>query len=204
MSEKLTRKEAKERTRQALIDALIDVIRAQGISELNASKVAAAAGVAQSSFYFHFSGLDEAMKAAAVQIGAAIRATIHEQRQTIPLDDPARAVRASYEASIDSLMAHPELTELMLAQRRDPGSPLGQCFGDILDDARVDLLADMKRMGLTDVMLPHMEIHAEFILAMTLWAVEGLIDGRFASKEDCLSVLVHVTQASMMAAVSRR
>jgi AcrR family transcriptional regulator len=199
-----TRKQAKARTRQKLIDALVQVLRIQGVSALTSTRIAEVAGVAQSTFYFHFKGIDEAMTAAGEQISTRMRAAIRERRLRIDLADPEAAIRTSYRASIEALLAHRAFTALFLAQRRDPASPLGAAFRGIVAEAHADLLADMRTIGLTERTMPHLEHHAGLIVAMTLAAIEDLLDDAAGDVEAWLDVLTHTTAASIRQALAAR
>jgi AcrR family transcriptional regulator len=192
---KLTRKQAKARTRRKLIDALLEISREQGIGALSTTKIARRAGVAQSVFYDHFSDMNDALTVVAAQVGERVRAAMSSEREKIELADPMAALRATYAAGIDGLLAEPMLAELLLRYRRDPDSPLGGCIRGILDDARAEIIGDMERLGLGK-RLPHVDLHAELFIAMALRVVEGVLDGT-RDRDACLDVLTRITAASM-------
>lgn len=194
---KLTRKEAKARTRGKLIEALIELTRADGIGALSTTAVTRCAGVAQSVFYDHFKDMDEALSVAAERVGGTLRAAIAAARAQLDLAAPAGAIRASYAAAVEGLLAEPVLTELLLRHRRDPLSPLGACMRGILEHARADIIADLARLDASAGSLPSPAMHAEMFVAMTLAAVEGLLDGRFQDRDQCLDVLARITAASL-------
>ena len=120
MQEKLTRKEAKERTRQRLLDGLLDVAREDGLQGLTTTKVAEAAGVAQSSFYFHFEGMEQAMGAAADKLGNQVREAIRAERRKIDLQNPTETLRGVQAATMNAFLAEPMFAQLFLRHRRDP------------------------------------------------------------------------------------
>lgn len=194
---KLTRKEAKVRTRGKLIDALIELTRADGIGTLSTTAVTRSAGVAQSVFYDHFKDMDEALSVAAEKVSGTLRAAIAAAREQLDRAAPSGAVRASYAAAVEGLLAEPVLTELLLRHRRDPLSPLGACMRGILEHARADIISDLARLDASEGSLPNAAMHAEMFVAMTLAAVEGLLDGRFQDRDQCLDVLARITAASL-------
>ncbi len=196
LAAKLTRKEAKARTREKLIASMLELVREAGLASLSTTRVTRRAGVAQSIFYDHFADMDAALTAAAESAADAVRAALSAARAGIDVASPSGGVRATFAAAIDGLVAEPMLSELLLRHRRDPVSPLGACIRNILDDARTELIADMDRLGLRDH-LPRLELHADMYMAMTLAAVEGLLDGRFADRDACLDVLTRITAASL-------
>lgn len=195
---KLSRKEAKARTHENLITAVLDLVREGGLASLTTTKVTRRAGVAQSIFYDHFADMNDALTSAAESAATVVRGALSAERATIDVASPSGGVRATFAAAIDGLVAEPVLSELLLRYRRDPVSPLGDCIRRILDEARSELIADMESLGLAD-RLPQMELHADMYMAMALAAVEGILDGRFAEREACLDVLTRITAASLAA-----
>lgn len=200
-AQKLTRKQAKARTRQKLIAALIEISREHGMVGLSTTRIAKLAGVSQSVFYDHFSDMNDALSIAAEQVGTRVRAAMTAQRETIELGDPSNAVRATFAAGLQGLLDEPMLAELLLRHRRDPESPLGDCIRTILSEARREILGDMERLGLREV-LPQLELHAEMFVAMGLSVVEGILDGRYEDLDACLDVVARITSASL--SVARR
>ena len=201
MSDKLTRKEAKERTRQNLLDALMEVASKEGLAGLTTTKIARCAGVAQSSFYFHFEDMNDALRQAAEKMSETIRSSVRLERQKIDVNDPERAVRSTYEAAIEGLLANPLMAELLLSHRRDTNSPLGDTAREILKRSRREIAEDMLAMGLTEGVLPHRETHAALFQSMSLTAVEMLLDDPEANRSQIIEALVHTTTAMITKAV---
>lgn len=195
MARKLTRKEAKARTRQRLINGLLEVLKSDGLQGLTTTKVAEAAGVAQSSFYFHFEGMDDAMQAAARYLGGQIQQAIREQRHHFEDGrNPVEALRESNRGTLEAFLSEPVFAELFLTHRRDPQSPLGRTFRQLLDQSRQELIDDLRCMHPA---LPRPEIYGELFVGMTLAAVEAVIDGRITDKDACLEAMVHAVSAIM-------
>jgi TetR/AcrR family transcriptional regulator, fatty acid biosynthesis regulator len=198
---KLTRKEAKQRTRQRLLDGLIEVARREGLQGLTTTKVADAAGVAQSSFYFHFEGMEDALRAAADRLGNQLKETIRSERQRVATGDREVTLRGAWEASINSMLAVPAFTQLFLRHRRDPTSPLGDTFSELLDQYRRELAEDISRYW-SD--LPNQAIYAELIVGMIMGVLEGLLDGRIENKQACIDALMQLTSAALSSVPSKR
>jgi len=192
--DKLTRKEAKERTRLRLIEAVLSHIRENGMSGLTTGRVAEAAGIAQSSFYVHFKDMDAALQAAADKMGQEMRGRLREQRERVDLSRaPKHNLRAAYEGTLRALLAYPAVTDLMLSRRRDKNSPLGETLRALIAEAREDLIGDVKRI-FGDA-ASEFELEAEIIVGLTLVAVEGVLDGRIKDVETCLDPMVAMTTA---------
>jgi AcrR family transcriptional regulator len=199
-SEKLTRKEAKERTRQRLIDAVLDHVRQHGLKGLTTGKVADQAGIAQSSFYVHFTDMDEALRAAADKAGAEIRTLIRDARHAMDFSDPDRAYVSAYEGSIAALLGEQEFTELLLSHRRDKSSPLAETLRHVLDDARADLAGDLTGAGWAEWFEKDVDLYAELMVGMTLTVVEALLDGRIKDRDRALRALARMTRALLSTA----
>jgi AcrR family transcriptional regulator len=193
--EKLTRKEAKERTRQRLVDAVLDHVRHYGLSGLTTGKVATAADIAQSSFYVHFTDMDDALRAAAQTAGTEIRAIIRGARLRMDFSNPDGAYATAFAGVIDALLAEREFTELLLSHRRDRNSPLGAALREVLDQSRADLASDLAAAGFQETVARDVDVYADLMVGMTLTAVEALLDGRIESREKCLRGLVRMMRA---------
>lgn len=192
--EKLTRKQAKQRTRLRLVEAVLDHVRHHGLTGLTTGKVADQAGIAQSSFYVHFSDMDEALQAAADKAGAEVRAIIRDARKSMDFSDPYRAFRSAYEGAINALLQERAFTELLLSHRRDRSSPLAEALRHVLDDARADLANDLKKAGFEAPFAEDIDVYAELMVGMTLTVVEALLDERIHDADRCLRALASITR----------
>lgn len=74
----------RERTRVALLDAVISVIETDGIEALSADLVADAAGVSRRTFFNYFAGVDAAVAACAQEVLGQIAAALNSR----PADEP--------------------------------------------------------------------------------------------------------------------
>lgn len=194
--DRMTRKEAKERTRQRLIEAVLEHVRTSGLGGLTTGKIAEAAGIAQSSFYVHFTDMDDLLQAAADKLGTETNAVIRAERHRLVrhASDPAASLRAVYEATLNAVMAVPAFAELLIGHRRDTTSPLGETLRAIVDQARQDFMNDLVEFG-WDADDPHLAVHVELIVGATFTVVEAFLDGRLKDRAACLDALVAMTQA---------
>ena len=190
---KLTRKQAKARTREKLLEGLVQIIRTEGLAGLTTSRVAERAGVSQSSFYVHFADMNDALQEAANAIGGPVRDALSRERRAIDIANPRATIRRVYDTAVSSMLAERAFAELFLALRRDPRSPLGMSFRHILDGIRSDLIADLDRLGLSAERIPHRHVYVEMIIGHTLAVVEGLLDGRLDDKDQALDAVVDLT-----------
>lgn len=204
MSEKLTRKQAKQRTRRRLIEAVLDHVRHCGVKGLTTGKVADRAGIAQSSFYVHFSDMDEALRAAADLVGAELRTIIRAARSAMDFSNPETAFMTAYGGAIDALLRERAFTELLLSHRRDPSSPLAAALRRVLDDARADLAEDLRASTYDPSFVADAALYADLMVGMTLTTVEGLIDGRITDRDAAVRSMARMTRAITATALQHR
>lgn len=197
-----SRKASKERTHQKLVDATLKVLYRDGRSALTTGRIAEAAGVAQPTFYVHFSDMEDALTQAADAVAQKLLQRLKSYRSELGMGAPFDLVRGAYAASVKALVREPKMAELFLRHRRDAGSPLGKRWSEITDRARADLKADMEKWGLgTSV---DVDFYAELIVGMTLATVEGLLDGRIAETDAALDELATFTMGGFEKALQQK
>jgi len=113
------RAEAALETREALLDAGLEVAEEHGLSGMSVNRVVAAAGVAKGTFYVHFADRDAFLNALhrryTDQSGAAVAAAMSGQ-------GPGwRRLRQMIEAYFESSMRHRGVKALALEARNTPG-----------------------------------------------------------------------------------
>ena len=81
-AEPVSRQERKQRTRQALLDAALELLADRGFASLSLREVTKRAGIVPTAFYRHFTSMDE--------LGVAL---VAESMRTLPADDPLGAQR---------------------------------------------------------------------------------------------------------------
>lgn len=200
MGDKLSRKEAKERTRQRLLDAVLDHVREHGLHGLTTGRVADAAGIAQSSFYVHFKDMDDALRAAAEHAGEELRGIVRGSRLELDYSKADAAYYAAYESAIDALLLHRAFTELLLAHRRDRNSPLAESLRAAIDRARTDLARDLTETTFAAWFAADIDAYAELMVGMTLTAVEAIVDGR-RERGAMIRACAHATRKLLHAAL---
>jgi AcrR family transcriptional regulator len=189
-----TRREAKERTRQRLLEALLEILHEAGPLALTTGRIAERAGVAQPTFYVHFTDLDRAIEIAADEVGARLLAILHAQRAVLDGDGAARTpggrIRATYTATLEAFAADRRTSELFLRHRRDTASHFGPRFRALLASGRDELTNALARANVASP-----DVTSGLILGMFIAAVEGTLDGRYADRAACVDRLVVTTRA---------
>jgi AcrR family transcriptional regulator len=200
---KLTRKEAKAESRKRLILATISVLRQEGPGGLTTGKIANAAGLSQPSFYVHFKDMDDALFAAADEIGRELREALSRERHRVVERRSRETIHAAYLSALEAFLANPTFTEVILRYRRDDTTPIGRQARALVDAIRGDIYRDVTSHGLDESRLPALDIFVDLLLGMTLTAVEGLLDGRYADRNECAEVLFRA-MVSVFTALSTR
>lgn len=195
-----SRKASKERTRAKLIQATLKVLYKDGPSALTTGRIAEQAGVAQPTFYVHFSDMQDALTQAAEAVADKLLVRLKDYREDLGAGAPAESIRRAFGASVNALLSEPKMAELFLRHRRDVNTPLGKRWRQITQRARDDLLDDLEKMGF-DEQVSDLAIYAELIVGMTLTVTEGVLDKRIKDKDAAIDALVHVTQTSLMMAL---
>jgi AcrR family transcriptional regulator len=79
-----TRRERKERTRQAILDAALDLIAEEGLAALSLRQLTRTVGIVPTAFYRHFASIDELGLALVDRSFASLRQMIREARRGSP------------------------------------------------------------------------------------------------------------------------
>jgi AcrR family transcriptional regulator len=110
------RAQQKEKTRRSLIDAAFNQLSAdRSFSNLSLREVAREAGVAPTSFYRHFTGMDELGLTMVDEGGLLLRQLMRQARQRIKVD--RSMIRSSVETFMEFIESNPNVFRLLLHER---------------------------------------------------------------------------------------
>jgi AcrR family transcriptional regulator len=171
-------------TRQRLIDATIDIIRAEGLGALTTGKIANAAGIQQPGFYAHFKNVDACLRAAADQLSASmLDAEVKMRRErSFQVSDRGRLPEgiARMKFALGLWMDNRRFTELLMRCRYDD-SPLGESGREVFHRARELLTEDLLEMavknGISTRYLREIELMAALLIASFGNGIELLLTG---------------------------
>src|SRR5579864_4245505 len=105
-----TRREAKARTRERLLEAARRMILAGGETRLTASTVARRAGVAGATFYEHFANRDELLVALSEELFDELRQSLASRRElALASPDDQQMLRQEFRTPLEVLTASPDL-----------------------------------------------------------------------------------------------
>ncbi|MGD8861031.1 MAG: TetR/AcrR family transcriptional regulator [Myxococcales bacterium] len=189
-------------TRARLIQVTIDLVRSEGLSALTTSRITRAAGIAQPGFYAHFRNVEDCLQTAMSQVVDEVRVKVAKMRKdAFRRFEEANgvtmtAIRASYEESLELVLAERTFAEIFLRYRRDP-SLLGGYMGEVLDRIRADLSADIwsmaRQAGFRDEHRGLTAFWTDQILALFFAGAEAMLDGRYDDRDTLLDSLAHST-----------
>jgi len=197
MPVQLTRRESSAVTRRRLIEAAIDLVRAEGPAAATTGRIAGAAGLAQASFYAHFRDRDACLQAAAAEIGEHVHARL--RAALLPIDERDRrgSIRRVYAALLDVFASERELTLLLIAHRADEASPLGAGLRASLARARADLVTAIRLYGVRPS-AAEAACYAELLVSVMLGLAESVLAGR-VERELGLDAVADVTHGALRA-----
>jgi TetR/AcrR family transcriptional regulator, fatty acid biosynthesis regulator len=186
------RKEAKERTRQRLLEAIVELLDEEGEGALTTVRITQRAGVAQPTFYVHFPDVEQGVAVAAEDMAKRILGVLStppEARQALATEWPQRGkgtLKGALRAVLEALLSDRRLARIFLRHRRDVKSPFGLRFGQILGGARELVVEECRKVG-----APRPEVMALLVIGLVIASVEGILDGRISGADAALDDLTH-------------
>lgn len=188
----LSRRDAKAETRRRLLASALAILDEDGESGLTTVAVTRRAGIAQSTFYVHFADTSALLHALVDDLMAERRRLTREARHAAraTADDPA--TRDTYRVPLHYLIAHPQLTRLLLTSRGGP-SPVGVWSRESLQQSRAALVEDLVAAGMnTGTPRQHRQVQmiADAIIGMTEALAMGCIEGRYHDIDEMVDTLM--------------
>lgn len=189
---------AKERTRQRLLDAALEILDEEGESGLTTTRITRLAGVSQPTFYVHFTDMDDLLKDLIQRLWEERRAGQRETRAEMRQATTGSVVRELTRATINSLVAHPAVLRLVMRSRLDQSSPLGEYTRAELDITLDNMITALEATGLpnaTPAEQRKLRMQADGLVAVIDHLTLGHIEGRYEDVEEVLDVLMQFCRA---------
>ncbi|MFC4115003.1 TetR family transcriptional regulator [Nonomuraea zeae] len=197
----LTRSEAKDLTRRRLIRAALAILDEEGEAGLTTTKVAKAAGLAQSSFYVHFKDRQELLRVLAEEGGERLRRSMREaRRKAREAPDDLERHRDTFRIPLEAICRHPELLRIQLRARHDPSSSLRDFATETAAAYRDHHAADLAALGYTaddERDRRRLEMIADGINAATNALAMGHLEGRYPDLEEAADILVALSRGAL-------
>jgi AcrR family transcriptional regulator len=139
-----TRQERKERTRQAILDAALDLSEDSSLAALSLRQVTRSVGIVPTAFYRHFSSIDELGLALVDQSFASLRTMLRDVRRGNP--DLTRVIENSVAILVRHAHEHREHFRF-IARERFSGLPVVRdAIRHQLDLFERELASDLARL----------------------------------------------------------
>jgi AcrR family transcriptional regulator len=198
------RDDRRERTRERLLSAAVEVLRREGLGALNVSRVAKDVGVHPSLFYAHFKNLDACVAAAAERVLQTLAPVDRELRRDLfrrAVTD-RRELARFFLGAFDRWLEQRPFVELLLAHRLDR-SPMGEVLRPALAAIREEMTAELwdlsAQLRIDGKHIREAQALADLHLSHWLWALEMLIEGRAHDRVALASTLAGIFLASNIA-----
>jgi AcrR family transcriptional regulator len=179
----VTRQERKQRTRQALLDAALEMVADRGFASLSLREVARRAGIVPTAFYRHFASMDELGVALVEESMRTLRGMIRGAR-TGPIR-PSGMIEASVRTLYHHVRAHEDHFRFVVRERYGGPEPVRQAIAFELRLFAADLAVDLARFDqLRDWSIEDLHMIADLIVAAMLATVLDLLESRPRSREN--------------------
>jgi AcrR family transcriptional regulator len=138
------RREQKQRTRQALLDAALELLEHQSLSSLGIREVTRRVGIAPAGFYRHFHDMDELGVALVQESFGSVRAMLDELGEdTEPGTDPDVLLRRTVDVVARYVRTHASHFRFVARERHGGVGPVRSAIRDELGQLADRLAADL-------------------------------------------------------------
>jgi TetR/AcrR family transcriptional regulator, fatty acid biosynthesis regulator len=188
------------------VDAVIEIVRGEGLGALTTVEITRRAGIAQPGFYKHFRNVDECLEEATKEVLDGMRETFGAMRRRIRDRNDPEEVAEHFLAVLDAVAMDPSFNELIVRYRRDP-SALGRAIREVeakvLADFVEELWNEAKKSGLLVEHRGRVVILAEIIWGALSAGVERVLDDPAADRNALAHHLSEFTVAGTRASLGR-
>ncbi|WP_420714072.1 TetR family transcriptional regulator [Gordonia sp. SL306] len=183
-----TRAERKNRTRQALLDATMELVADRSFASISLREVARGAGIVPTAFYRHFASMEDLGVTLVEDSMRVLRRTLREGRR----DLAARQALPTAQNSLAILLRHVHDNEaqfrFLVREQHGGIAEIRRAIDTELRLFSKELAIDLSRLPDLATWLPEdLEIAAELIVTIMLTAVADLLDndhrGRGSERE---------------------
>jgi len=174
--EPLSRQERKQRTRQALLEASLDLLADRPFASLSLREVAKGAGLVPTAFYRHFASMEELGVALVEETTRTLRGMIRSAR-TDP--DTYQGMISASVATLHQFVRANEDHFRFLTRERYGGGPLARAIGVELRMFSGDLAIDLARFAtLRSWTTDDLHMLADLIVSVMLATIVELLEAR--------------------------
>jgi len=170
-----TRQERKERTREAILDAALDLVGEEGLAALSLRQLTRAVGIVPTAFYRHFASVEELGLALVDRSFASLRGMIREARRGNPA--LSGVIRSSVAILVEHV--HAERTYFrFIARERFGGVPVvRQAIRHELELFERELATDLARLPNLDTWSAEdLRVMANLVVNAMVSTAEDILD----------------------------
>lgn len=202
----LSRQASKEQTRQRLIQAAHKLLLEKGLAGLSMNQITRKAGIAQPSFYNHYSNLNELiidvrkrmaeryltpLQTYFVNMIERWRSTQNHDRETL------RSLNEDYLSyNFDILLRDIQIFKVVLADYHDQSSPVQGELGKVIDDINLawcDFLMQLATENQLIIPQDKLRLYVDSLSALSHQLVLGCDQGRY-QKQQAVRVLTQLSE----------
>lgn len=202
----LSRQASKEQTRQRLIQAAHKLLLEKGLAGLSMNQITRKAGIAQPSFYNHYSSLNELIvdvrKRMAERYLSPLQAyfvSIIDRWRNLQSPDrqALRSLNEDYlRYNFDILLRDIQIFKVVLADYHDRSSPVQGELGKVIDDINLawcDFLTELANENQLTIPEDQLRLYVDSLSALSHQLVLGCDQGRY-QKHDAVRVLTQLSE----------
>lgn len=168
-----TRAERKERTRQALIDGTLDLLRDRSFASVSLREVTRAAGIVPTAFYRHFSSMEDLGVALVEDSMRMLRQMLRDARK----DPTLKNAKESLRILVQQIRNHQDQFRFLARERYGGVTEIRKAFATELRMFVSELTIDLSRMpGFETWDISDLEMAADLIVTTMLTATVGLLE----------------------------
>ena len=168
-----TRAERKERTRQALIDGTLDLLRDRSFASVSLREVTRSAGIVPTAFYRHFASMEDLGVALVEDSMRMLRQMLRDARK----DPTTKNATESLRILVRQVRLHEDQFRFLAPERYGGVTEIRRAFATELRMFVSELTIDLSRMpGLESWDIADLEMAADLIVSTMLTATVGLLE----------------------------
>ncbi|MDJ0394446.1 TetR family transcriptional regulator [Rhodococcus sp. G-MC3] len=168
-----TRAERKERTRQALMDGTLDLLRDRSFASVSLREVTRSAGIVPTAFYRHFSSMEDLGVALVEDSMRMLRQMLRDARK----DPSTKTATESLRILVRQVRSHEDHFRFLARERYGGVTEVRRAFATELRMFVSELTIDLSRMpGLEAWDIVDLEMAADLIVSTMLTATVGLLE----------------------------
>jgi AcrR family transcriptional regulator len=179
VSETVSRAEAKERTRRAILDAVLDLTRDSQLATVSLRQIAKQVGIVPTAFYRHFPTVEDLGLTLVDESFVSLRAMLREARDLPSLATPLTLADTSVAVLADHVHRHQAHFAFIARERNGPVGPVREAIRHEIDLCEHELATDLARLPALDAW-PTSELRAlsGLIVTTMVTTTEELIGAR--------------------------